>query len=65
MMDVMVAASTSGKRERREGGDVPAAVFPVKGPTKDGRADAAGGATSGTVGGEEAGAEGVAAARFS
>ena len=36
MMDVMVAASTSGERERREGGDAPAAV---KGPTKDGRAD--------------------------
>ena len=60
-----MAASTSGKRERREGGDIPAAVFPIKGPTKDGRADATRGATSGTVGGEEAGAEGIATVQFS
>ena len=62
---MMVAALTLGKRERGKGGDVPAAMVPVKGPIKDGRADAARGATSGTVGGEEAGAEGVATAWFS
>ena len=62
---MMVAASTSGKRERRDGGDILAAVFPIKGPTKNGRADTSGGTTSGTIGGKEAGAEGVAAAQFS
>ena len=57
---MMVAASTSEKRERREDGNVPAATFPVKGPMKDGSANAARGATGGTVG-----AEGVAATQLS
>jgi len=52
MMDVMVATSTSGKRDRREGGDVPAAMFPVNGPTKDGGADVARSTTGGAVGAE-------------
>jgi len=46
---VMVAALTSGKRDRREGDDVLAAMFPVNSPTKDGRADVARGTTGGAV----------------
>jgi len=48
----MVAVSTSGKRDRREGGNVPAAMFPVNGPMKDGGADVARGTTGGAVGAE-------------
>ena len=49
---MMVATSTSGKRDRREGGDVLAALFPINGPTKDGGADVARGTTGGAVGAE-------------
>jgi hypothetical protein len=65
MMYVMVATLTSGKRERREVGDIPAAMFPVKGPTKDGKAGVARGATNGMAGDEDAGAVDVVTMWFS
>jgi len=49
---VMVATSTLGKRDRREGGDVPAAMFPINSPMKDGGADVARGTIGGAVGAE-------------